>query len=244
VLLSCAAAYAAVFPTPHEIETLEGRFKLGPHARILVPSAASGEDLFLARFLAAELSQRYGVPLRTARVESLPARSPFILMRSLKNPLVAAHAAKHGLKTTAAEGYELQVDATSAVVAGTDDAGAFYGLQTLRQLITKDGIQSARVRDWPFKPFRGIKLYLPGRENIPYFKRFVRDFMALYKYNKLIVELNGAMRLDRRPEINAGWLNEAGYVTYFMGKRGNSDLQVQKQFASCNYLTPNGDGSG
>jgi hexosaminidase len=29
--------------------------------------------------------------------------------------------------------------------------------------------------------------------------------MALYKYNELIVEINGAMRLDRHPEINAGW---------------------------------------
>ena len=62
------------------------------------------------------------------------------------------------------------------------------------------------MRDWPAKPFRGIKLYLPGHENIAYFKRFVRDFMALYKYNRVIVELNGAMRLDRHPEVNAGWL--------------------------------------
>ena len=31
--------------------------------------------------------------------------------------------------------------------------------------------------------------------------------MALYKYNKLIVELNGAMRLDRHPEVNAGWID-------------------------------------
>ena len=61
------------------------------------------------------------------------------------------------------------------------------------------------MRDWPAKPFRGLKLYLPGHENIAYFKRFVRDFMALYKYNRVIVELNAAMRLDRHPELNAGW---------------------------------------
>ena len=47
--------------------------------------------------------------------------------------------------------------------------------------------------------------HLPADENIAYFKRFVRDFMALYKYNRVIVELNAAMRLDRHPELNAGW---------------------------------------
>ncbi|MDO8541318.1 MAG: family 20 glycosylhydrolase [Opitutaceae bacterium] len=29
--------------------------------------------------------------------------------------------------------------------------------------------------------------------------------MALHKYNQLIVEMNAAMRLDRHPELNAGW---------------------------------------
>jgi hexosaminidase len=54
-----------------------------------------------------------------------------------------------------------------------------------------------------------VKLYLPGRDNIPFFKRFVRDFMALYKYNQLVIELNAAMRLDRHPELNAGWIEFA-----------------------------------
>jgi hypothetical protein len=34
----------------------------------------------------------------------------------------------------------------------------------------------------------------------------VRDFMALHKYNRLIVEVNAAMRFDRHPELNAGWI--------------------------------------
>lgn len=34
-------------------------------------------------------------------------------------------------------------------------------------------------------------------------------------------------------------MNEAGYVTYFMGKSGNSDKETQKQFTYCNYVMPN-----
>jgi hypothetical protein len=91
-------------------------------------------------------------------------------------------------------------------------------LQSLRQLALKEQSQArfrgVRVRDWPDKPFRGIKLYLPGRDNIPFFKRFVRDFMALYKYNTLIMEMNAGMRLERHPELNSGWLEFARDTNY------------------------------
>ena len=157
--------------------------------------------------------------LRVERVRAVPAKGPFILMGPLSNPLVAAYAAKHGMRSSAPEGYALEVNDGAAVVAGSDDAGAFYGLQTLRQLIAGKTIRGARIRDWPLKPFRGIKLYLPGRENIAYFKRFVRDFMALYKYNTVIVELNAAMRFDRHPELNAGWIEFGKDLNYTRRER-------------------------
>jgi arylsulfatase A-like enzyme len=34
-------------------------------------------------------------------------------------------------------------------------------------------------------------------------------------------------------------MNEAGYLTYFLGKSGNSDKETQKHFTYCNYLAPN-----
>ena len=37
--------------------------------------------------------------------------------------------------------------------------------------------------------------------------------MALYKFNKLIIEFN-CMRLDKHPEINAGWIDFAKYMQY------------------------------
>ncbi|MCX5906681.1 MAG: hypothetical protein NTY64_05710, partial [Deltaproteobacteria bacterium] len=117
------------------------------------------------------------------------------------NPLVRQYCEQHGLAVDAAnpgpEGYVLHVDGRVAVVAGSDEAGAFYGLQSLRQLLQRDGprlqIRGARVRDWPHKPFRGIRLYLPGQENLAFFKRFLRSFMALYKFNRVIIEMNAGM---------------------------------------------------
>ena len=99
------------------------------------------------------------------------------------------------------------------LIAGKDDRGAFYGLQSLRQLVVKEEkevrFRGAMIRDWPDKPFRGIYMFLPGRDNINYFKRFVRDFMAMYKYNTLILEMNSCMRLESHPELNYGWVEFA-----------------------------------
>jgi hexosaminidase len=99
-----------------------------------------------------------------------------------------------------------------------DDDGAFYGMQSLRQLVVKEnaqvGIRSVEIEDWPHVAFRGIRLYLPGHENIAFCRRFLRDFMALYKFNKVIVEVNASMRLDRHPELNAGWIDFARDLYY------------------------------
>jgi lysophospholipase L1-like esterase len=207
-----AVARPLIFPAPREIEARGGSFALEPSVPVLLPEQASHEDLLLARFLVAELSDKHGLALEMHRTSMLPAGGRFILMGSVKNPLVRKYLERHGAQPAVreTEGYLLEVDANSVVIAGADDAGAFYGLQSLRQLLQGERahpyVQGTSVRDWPSKPFRGIKLYLPGHEHIAYFWRFVRDFMALYKYNQMIVEVDAAMRLDRHPELNAGWL--------------------------------------
>jgi hypothetical protein len=53
----------------------------------------------------------------------------------------------------------------------------------------------------------------PGPENTAYFRRFLRDFMSMYKYNKVIIELP-CMRLDKHPELNTGWTAFAKYMHY------------------------------
>ena len=220
--LACGVTFAAVgpavFPAPREMELRGAGLRLDESVPILLPERPSPQDLFLARFLTAELGDRYGGALRSKRTSTLPVKGPFVLLGSTTNPLVKEYCRKRGTTPSQPEGYILQVDDVAAVVAGSDAAGAFYGLQSLRQLIARasDGIRipGARIRDWPGKPFRAIKVYLPGRDNIAYFKRFIRDLMALYKYNTVIVEVNAAMRLDRRPELNAGWIELSKNLNY------------------------------
>jgi hypothetical protein len=218
-----ARAPGTIFPEPREITPSGSAFALDNRVTIAVPAFPSEQDLFLARTLADELGDRFGLHLKTERVASLDEGRRMIVLGSVSNPLVAAYCAGRALKVSSRdpgpEGYILRTDANLLVVAGSDDRGAFYGLQSLRQLVAKDesglSLRGVQIRDWPAKPFRGLKLYLPGRNNIPFFKRFIRDFMALYKYNTLIMEMNASMRFARHPELNSGWVKFSREVNYY-----------------------------
>lgn len=226
-LLAAPAAFAIelppIFPLPQESQPVSGAFRLDGQTVIVLPARATPADRALARLLAAELSDRFGLAIRTEQHPVLPSGRKFILLGSLQNALIRQYCQREKLALDAPESYWLIAGPGGAVVAGNDERGAFYGLQSLRRLLRKrDGaveIEGARVHDWPNKPFRGVKLYLPGRENIAYFKRFVRNFAALFKYNTIVLELNAAMRFDRHPELNAGWRDFAMALNYSRRER-------------------------
>lgn len=211
---TCLQGASPVYPEPREYQAAGTTLALDGAVSILIPSQPSAHDLFLARALTADLIQRHRIAIPTRRVPAIPAEGRFIVMGSAGNPLVRSASAGLGAPVEQPEGYVLEADSRRVVVAGADDAGAFYGMQSLRQLVRGGAVTGARIRDWPYKPFRGIKLYLPGPENLAFFKRFVRDFMALYKFNKMIVEVNAAMRLDRHPELNEGWMALGNDLNY------------------------------
>jgi hypothetical protein len=219
---ACQPLQSLIFPKPQEIFNSDGDFILDSHARIVVPASASKEDLLLARSLVNELSDRFGVYLKIERASKVPPNDRVILIGSMENPLVRQYCKEMNpppnTQSLGTESYILHTTKSNVLVAGSDDRGAFYGLQSLRQLLTAEQGQvrfrGVSIRDWPEKPFRGIYMYLPGRDNIQYFKRFVRDFMALYKYNTLMLEMNACMRLENHPELNYGSVQFARDVNF------------------------------
>ncbi len=211
-----------IFPEPQHIAASGGNFLVDSGTRIVVPASASEQDYFLARSLAHEFSDRFDRQLLVQRASSLDPAVRTIVMGSMQNPLVRQCCGTMGIdagsQMPGPEGYILRAGKNLVLIAGSDDRGAFWGLQSLRQLIFRQEdqvqVRGVEIRDWPDKPFRGIYLFLPGRDNIQYFRRFVRDYMALYKYNTLIMEIGASMRLDRHPELNAGWVDFARDCNY------------------------------
>ncbi len=237
---ACIENLPPVFPKPKQLERSGTPLLIDEETAVLLPTDPSADDRALSRFLVKYLSDDFGFNLRTQYCDRLPETGRFILLGAIQNRLVHQYSTQQHLNLTQVapgpEGYVLRVDEHVAIVGGSDARGAFYGLQSLRQLIGSQDhrltIPAARIRDWPDKPFRGIKLYLPGRDSIPFFKRFVSNFMALYKFNTLIVELNACMRFDRHPELNAGWVEFSRDVNYSRRNYPRGPLHGREQNSS------------
>lgn len=106
------------------------------------------------------------------------------------------------------EGYTLEVTVENIILTAKTSRGIFYGLQSLIQLISNSHdmeIPCVSIIDSPFKPVRGVHIYMPAKQNIDWFKRYV-DFLVKYKYNTMFLEIGGSMRFDSHPEINAEWV--------------------------------------
>ncbi|MCE4565057.1 beta-N-acetylhexosaminidase [Maribellus sp. CM-23] len=214
-----------IFPFPQEIVSTNDTFHVDENIVLLYPENASDNDIRLSRQLAGELSDRYGLAVEVAVASSIPANKKVILIGSRSNKLIKTYCRKNNLSLNESrpgnEGYFMHVRNDIVAVGGWDDAGAFYGLQSLRQLFMETNgkfLPGLTIMDWPVCSFRGVRIYVPGSENIPFFKRFVSDFMALYKFNKVILEIT-CMRLDKHPEVNAGWVE---FANYLKDKRLNS----------------------
>lgn len=210
-----AAEPCPIFPAPRAWTPAATALPLGQATPIVISSAPSASDLQSALILSGELADTFGVGVPIVRAATLPA-SPCIVVGDTKNPMVRAAFAARNLAVPSeirAEGYTLIADARGAILAGSDEPGTFYAVQSARQLvrrITPSGsaeMAGANITDWPATGFRGVRVFLPGRDNLPFFRRWLVDYVALNKFNKLVLELNAGMRFERHPELNAGWLD-------------------------------------
>ncbi|MDQ1296044.1 MAG: hexosaminidase, partial [Bacteroidota bacterium] len=201
-----------IFPVPNDIQLSGGNFVIDKSTFIVLPEKPLKSDAFLADLLFAEFSDKFEQPVFIKRLSVVSGNEKYILMGDISNPLIKKYCKDNNLLSTlqglGSEGYILSVTGNAAVVAANTKNGALFGMESLRQIISKDGetlsLPQLVVKDSPGFPFRGIKVYLPGRENITFFKRFIKDFVALYKFNTIILELNANMRLEKHPELNVG----------------------------------------
>jgi hypothetical protein len=210
-----------IFPAPAKLILQTSAFTFTENTRILLPLKASRQDSFLARLLISDLTDKHSQSLKWQTVSDVPRQGNYILLGTKENPLVR----KYLLHSQVAnkieqrdESYVVEINDKSIAVVGYDAAGAFYGLQSLRQLLRTEGqgvqVPVGFIQDFPRMPFRGIRMYVPGREQLPFFRKFIRDFMALYKFNRLILEMNANMRLYRHPELNIGSVQLAKELIY------------------------------
>lgn len=167
-----------LLPKPVEIERKAGVFRsIGPATVIGATKARATGVAMLRDEMAAASGSKTVSPAKTITLAILPRKQyPQINSEEFDN--------------FAAEGYVLEVSPLRIRVSGATEAGIFYGIQTLRQLIrpNEDGkgfhVPAVKIIDWPAMQWRGVHDDI-SRGPIPtmgYMRRQIR-MLSEYKVN-------------------------------------------------------------
>ncbi len=180
-----------IVPTPQEEVALPEGYTLTPQTVIylLEPTPALQKA---AAELQSDVQARYGFrpPLSVGQ-----APQGGIVIGTLESGLSPT-----GGPVTHDEGYVLEVAPTGVIIVGTDERGAFYGVQSLRQLLGETPtLRGLRVRDWPDHPLRVAMIYL-NSDSAALNDRLV-PLLARYKFNALLV-MSDYLAWDSAPELH------------------------------------------
>ena len=176
-LASCSGeslqADYAVIPLPREISPAEGRPFIPDGSTVIAYDAGDGQAERTARFLSDFLKERTGYSMQVT--DRLPERN-FIRLTL-------------GNKGQEPESYTLNVTDCSIVIEGADQAGIFYGMQTLcKSLPATEGTARAvfpqvRITDAPRFHYRGMMLDVCRHfYGVDFVKKYI-DLLALHNIN-------------------------------------------------------------
>ena len=106
-----------------------------------------------------------------------------------------------------AEGYRLTISGEGIVIAGHDLAGAFYGVQTLRQLLQTRGatLPQMVIEDWPDFPARGV-MHDISRGKVPTMDTLYEliDMLAGWKVNQFQLYMEHTFAYQQHRQV---WQN-------------------------------------
>jgi hexosaminidase len=161
-----------IIPSPQQIQLLSGQFEITPSTIIVAPGfltevaelfAAGTEDIMVNKLSVNEKGEA-GRNIVLSIDKSIPDK----------------------------EGYELNISSKKIEIKASAEAGIFYGLQTLRQLLCTSGkglLQAMTIKDSPRFAWRGVMLDV-SRTFLPVnlVKRYI-DLFSQYKLNVVHLHL-------------------------------------------------------
>lgn len=172
-----------IFPTPMNYTKTEGAIKTSA----LVSVFAENED---AKCAAKILSEKYFEKTGIVLEEAAEASVQFLFDGNLKK-----------------NAYNLTVSEQGVQITASDRKGFVQGAETLIKIVDGDEIPCCQVKDEPFCEFRGVHMYLPSVEQMPFVKRVIKYVLSPMGYNFMIMEIAGTMQFDSHPEINECFLD-------------------------------------
>jgi len=205
-----------LIPKPTEINTATGWFTLSHTTKIITASTAA-EVATIANHLADSIEQHTGLKLVVVAEYQGTGNIDLKLNKDA---------------SLGEEGYELSIEAEGVRLSAQCPAGIFYGIQTLRQIISAQhpslNLPALSIRDLPRFSWRGSMLDVARHFfSVQDVQRYI-DLIAHYKLNRLHLHLTDDQ--GWRIEIKS-WpkLTEIGAQTQVNGNGGGFYTQEQYQ---------------
>ncbi|MBT31306.1 MAG: beta-N-acetylglucosaminidase [Thalassobius sp.] len=162
-----------IIPKPNKLSIENGRFLVNPNTKIIFTSPLSNEAAYLSEML----STVSGINIALdSSSKDAAGNIKLLLDEQIDN----------------AEGYRLSVKYDEVVIAGKTNAGVFYGIQSLRQLLPAEieatnsiaelTIPAVEISDSPRYKYRGMHLDV-GRNFFP--AESVKDYIDLIAMHKM-----------------------------------------------------------
>jgi len=198
-LLSCGKKHKttgppepAIVPRPLEMQAGKGEFVIN-HRTKIITEAGNAEYASLGGYLAQKISSLYGYDLLLAERKGIQGEENAILL-----------VPSWTVNDLGGEGYELTIEDNRILITANRPQGAFYGIQSLLQLLPLTSDTAARVKhqgdipvgtafvhDKPSFGWRGMHLDVSSHfYPVRFIKKFI-DLMASQKINRFIWHLTG-----------------------------------------------------
>lgn len=171
-----------IIPLPQSIEARKGAFILKPDTRIYTPEGQADW----------ELPAQYLMAITATSTNYRLIAQPYKKFKEVKGNAIYF---LPDPKITADEGYVLEVKGNAVIIRAKTAAGAFYAVQTFRQLMppefggkhsfssVKWGAPCCLIEDAPRFAYRGMHLDVSRHFFPPVFVKKYIDLLAMHKFN-------------------------------------------------------------
>ncbi len=191
-----------LLPQPRNLIHLPGEFSLSGGKLIALVHVQPQVLRFAALRFQGALSRQRGVNWEIVAGDAVPSSLIGLTLRIL--PEAVEHA----------EGYEIEITPDDMRITGHDEAGVFYGVCTLIQVLESfpdsSRLPCLRIVDWPDFPARGVMLDI-SRDKVPTMQTIydLVDRLAGWKINQLQLYTEHTFAYRNHPEV---WQNASPFT--------------------------------
>jgi hypothetical protein len=187
-----------VVPEPQQVKLDASDFRFGNGWSVELGGAVK-QNSVAVESLREDLRSRFGVDLKTS------GGSGVIGLDVAPGSVHPGPAQDKDTEAIASEAYRLELSPARIHISANDDAGLFYGVETLVQLVTprKDGLwlPAGEILDWPDLRLR--QMYWDDAHHLDHpdeLKRAIRQ-AAFFKINGFAIKLEGHFQFRSAPAL-------------------------------------------